>query len=374
MTVRTRIAAPLIVLAAVLAACAAPAPDEKKHDPVDVRAASLMKGFGSLERLAEVARKEGTLTIVGLPREWVNFGEVIETFSDRYGVRVQELEPEANSAREIQVALRAKGEDRPAPDVFDLSLEVAVAHRQRFAPYRVQTWQDIPDHMKDHGSRWYAAYGGYLSIGYDARRVPAPASFDDLLKPGYVVALPGDPARTASAFHGVMATSLASAGRGTFGVLGPSGADAERGVRFFARLKRAGNLATPRKPPTVVLDWDYLNVDRAARQDGAWKVVLPREAVLGSFYVQAINKAAPHPAAARLWQEFLFSDEGQNLLLKGFARPARMEALEMRGTIDEDAAAHLPALPAGVRPVFLTIPEIDAGKAHLRKTWHKQIG
>ena len=46
---------------------------------------------------------------------------------------------------------------------------------------------------------------------------------------------------------------------------------------------------------------------------------------IAGYYFQAINKDAPHPAAARLWEEFLYRDEGQNLLLGGGARPVRAD-------------------------------------------------
>ena len=58
---------------------------------------------------------------------------------------------------------------------------------------------------------------------------------------------------------------------------------------------------------------------------------------MASYYIQAINKDAPHPAAARLWQEYLFSPEGQNTWLKGFARPVLQDKLIADGTIDQEA-------------------------------------
>ena len=39
------------------------------------------------------------------------------------------------------------------------------------------------------------------------------------------------------------------------------------------------------------------------------------------YYNQAINKDAPHPAAARLWEEFLYTDEVQNLWLRAALAP-----------------------------------------------------
>ncbi|WP_406312089.1 ABC transporter substrate-binding protein [Streptosporangium sp. NBC_01639] len=349
MTVRISAAA-AVILTATIAGCGAPATENRQLPPVKPGAASLQEGFSTMERLIETARKEGALTVIALPRDWVNYGEIIDTFSEEYGIKVEQLEPDASSRQEIESAARLK------PDVFDLSLEVAVANAASFAPYKVQNWQDIPDNLKDYPGRWYAGYGGYMSIGYDPRKVAAPTSYGDLLKPGYSVSLPGDPRQTAAAFNGVMAASL-SGGK----------AEAKRGVEFFDRLKKAGNLAASAQSATVVLDWDYQNAERAG-----WKVAIPGRTVLSSYYVQAINKNAPHPAAARLWQEFLFSDKGQNLFLKGHARPARMEALQMRGTLDKGLAAGLPATNA--RPVMLTIPETDAAKAYLQREWSRKVG
>ncbi|MCG5216700.1 ABC transporter substrate-binding protein [Streptosporangium soli] len=356
MTVRSSTAASLL-LATAIAGCGAPAGDDKKYPPVNVQAESLREGFSTPDRLAEAARKEGTLTVIGLPHDWVNYGEILDAFAAKYDIKVEQLEPAASSQREIQAATHPKP-GAQVPDVFDLSLDVAVANAALFAPYRVQAWQDIPDDLKDHEGAWYAGYGGYMSIGYDPRKVGAPASYSDLLKPGYSVALPGSPLQTSAAFNGVMAASL-TAGQ----------ALAERGVRLFARLKRAGNLVATGKTPTAIVDWDFLNAQRASHGD--WKVTIPRDATLGSYYVQAINKKARHPAAARLWQEFLYSDEGQNLFLKGYARPARLEALRMRGTIDKEAAGRLPAAPG--KPVFLTIPQADAAKTYLQRHWPKSI-
>jgi len=191
--------------------------------------------------------------------------------------------------------------------------------------------------------------------------VAAPASFEDLLRPEYTVALAGDPRQTSAAFNGVMAASLRD------GVPEP-----ERGVALFEKLRRAGRLTVPAKA-NVVVDWDYLNGERAAKaatddaDKPAWKVTIPKGAPLGAYYVQAINKDAPHPAAARLWQEFLFSDDGQNLFLQGYARPARSEAMQMSGALDGEMAARLPVAPGP--PVMLTTAQTDAAKVYLRKAW-----
>src|SRR3954466_2221376 len=169
-----------------------------------------------------------------------------------------------------------------------------------------------------------------MSMGYASSRGPPVTGLNDLLGKGFKgkVALNGDPTQAGAAFSGVMMASLGSGG---------SADDIAPGVDFFSKLKKAGNfLPVDPTPATVesgqtpvVIDWDYLNVAQGAKLKGKmdWKTVVPDNAVLGSYYVQAINADAPHPAAARLWQEFLYSDEGQNLWLKGGARPVRADAM-----------------------------------------------
>ncbi|MBD3136703.1 ABC transporter substrate-binding protein [Microbispora bryophytorum] len=353
-----------VVLLFAASACSkpsSPSSPDKPLPPLNPRADSLESGFGTMDRLVEAAKKEGALTVVGLPGGWVGYKEILARFSDKYGIKVTSIVPEASSKQEIDTAARLKGTNQ-APDVFDLALEVAVANAKLFAPYRVTGWADIPDEAKEQRGRWFAAYGGYMSIGYDPRKVPAPASYGALVRPGTIVALPGDPRQTASAFGAVMAASL-----------GSGLPDAARGVDLFARLKKGGMLGRPDQAAAVV-DWDYMNAARAASGQGAasWRVTIPKNEVFASYYMQAISADAPHPAAARLWEEFLLSDEGQNLFLKAYARPARMEAMEMRDTLDADAAARLPE--ASGDPVILNIPEQDQAKSYVTAHWGRMVG
>jgi len=109
----------------------------------------------------------------------------------------------------------------------------------------------------------------------------------------------------------------------------------------------------------------------AAQMGIPCEVFVPSDAILGGYYAQSINKDAPHPAAARLWQEYLFSDEGQNLWLKGGARPVRMPAMIAGGTIDKTAAAALPTVSG--TPVFMSDEQATKAKAYLADHWAKAI-
>jgi len=106
-----------------------------------------------------------------------------------------------------------------------------------------------------------------------------------------------------------------------------------------------------------------------------WKVFIPSNAVLGGYYAQAINKSAPHPAAARLWEEFLYSqasDGGQNLWLQGGARPVEQTAMTGNGSIDKGAASKLPAVTGS--PLFLTQGQATGAATYLATNWAKAVG
>jgi len=359
-----------------ITACSPPTKTSGSASTGGVKAASATSAtdLGGMAALVDAAKKEGTLNVIALPPDWANYGAVIKGFQAKYGLQVDSAQPDASSADEITAAKNLKGQSK-APDVFDLGATVANANTTMFAPYKVATFNDVPALLKDPNGLRVSDYGGYMSIGYDAGKVPAPKTVADLLKPAYKgkVALNGDPTKAGSAFSGVVMAALSQGGTAN---------DISKGVDFFKALKTAGNfLPVDPTPATiasgqtpVVFDWDYLNVAQGKKLTGkmSWKTVVPAGAIVGGYYVQAINKAAPHPAAARLWEEYLYSDEGQNLWLKGAARPVREAAMVAAGTIDKAAYA---ALPKAVgTPVFLTKEQNDKAGAYLTANWAKAIG
>ncbi|MFT4158290.1 MAG: ABC transporter substrate-binding protein [Microbacterium sp.] len=319
---------------------------ETTSDGTDAASATSVADFGTFADLEAAAKAEGALNVIALPRDWANYGEILDLFAEKYPeITINEASPDISSAEEIQAAETNEGLDT-APDVFDLGLTVALQNTDQFAPYKVQTFDEIPDALKEPTGLFVGDYGGYMSIGYDSSKFDAPQTLDDLLDSDYkgAVALNGDPTQAGAAFAAVGLATVQSGGTLD---------DFQPGINFFSELHKAGNLlkvdvttATVASGETpVVFDWDYLNAAHQTDNEN-WEVVVLDGVGYAGYYNQAINVDAPHPAAARLWQEFLYSDEVQNLWLKGGARPARMEAMTEAGTIDADLAAALPEVPA----------------------------
>ena len=326
---------------------------------------------GGMASLVAAANAEGKLNVIALPPDWANYGAIISGFQAKYpSIKITSDNPNGSSQDEVN-AVQQLGASSRAPDVLDIGMAVALANTNLFAPYKVATWNDILPSQKEPTGLWFQDYGGFMSIGYDSSKVPTVTSLQDLLGSGFrgKVALNGDPTKANAALNGVMMASLANGG---------SLDDISKGVDFFHQLKVAGNFvpvqattATVKNGTTpVVFDWDYLSAAHGTDVP-SWKVFVPSNAILGGYYAQAVSKTAPHPAAARLWEEYLYSDEGQNLWLKGLARPVRQAAMTVSGTVDAAAAAALPAVNG--TPVFLSASQASAASAYLGSHWAAAI-
>ena len=363
--------AALLTVGAV--ACAPPEKNDSgaAGSGTDAAQATSAEDFGGMEALVEAAKAEGELNVIALPPDWANYGAIIAAFSEKYGIKVNSAQPDASSQDEINAANQQKGRST-APDVFDLGQSVALANTSMFAPYKVATFDEIPEAFKDPDGTWVNDYGGYMSIGFDAAKVPPVATVDDLLKPEYQgkVALNGDPTQAGAAFSGVLMVALSQGG---------SADDIAPGVEFFRKLKDAGNfLPVDPTPATiesgqtpVVIDWNYTNSSETKKLP-SWTVVVPPDNAVAGYYYQAINKDAPHPAAARLWQEFLYSDEGQNLYAQGGVRPVRADTMQADGVLDPAVAAALPVVEG---PVTVPTPEqTEKASKYLAENWAAAVG
>lgn len=357
----------------VLAACSPPSSTPSSGGSAGgawATATSAAAG-GGMDALVKAAQAEGQLNIIAVPPDWANYGAIINGFQTKYGIHINSANPNGSSQDEINAVKNQAGTDR-APDTLDIGMNVALANTALFAPYQVATWNDIPDSQKEPTGLWFQDYGGYMSIGYDSAKVPTITSVQDLLKPAFKgkVALNGDPTKANAALNGVMMASLANGG---------SLDDISKGVDFFHQLNQVGNFvpvqattATVKNGTTpVVFDWDYLSATHGTDVP-TWKVFDPPNAILGGYYAAAINKGAPHPAAARLWEEYLFSTVGQNAWLVGGARPVEMQAMTKAGTIDAAAAAKLPAVTG--TPVFMSSSQATNASNYLAANWAKAIG
>jgi putative spermidine/putrescine transport system substrate-binding protein len=328
---------------------------------------------GVQQSLIDAAKGEGNLTTIALPRSWCNYGEVIDGFTARFGIKINGLNPDGGSKDEVEAIKANKDNKGPAaPDVIDVGLSFGpdAKGQDLLQPYKVAGWASIPDSNKDADGLWYGDYYGVLSFEVNTTVVKnVPADWSDLLKPEYKgqVALAGDPTASNQAISGVWAAGIANGG---------SLDNAQPGLTYFKQLNDAGNfvpiiaktanVASGDAPIRIAWTYNALADKDSLKGNPPITVVVPKSGRFGGVYVQAISKYAPHPNAAKLWMEWLYSDEGQNLWLKGYCNPIRYDDLVKRGVVNKDAQAKLPDTTGALLP---TLDQITKATDVISKGW-----
>ncbi len=339
--------------------------------------------------LLAAAKAEGTLTTIALPHDWCNYGQVegapvapnvIDTFKARTGLAVNELDPLAGSGDEIEAIKANKDNPGPqAPDVIDVGLAFGPSAKDEglLMNYKVATWDTIPADVKDADGAWYGDYYGVFAFEVNKNVITnVPQDWSDLLKDEYKgkIALAGDPRSSSQAILAVFASGLANGG---------SLDNAQAGLDFFKQLNDKGNLLGGIANATTVaagetpitIRWTYnalASRDASAAAGGApIEVVVPKSGRFGGVYVQGISAYAPHPNAAKLWEEFLYSDEGQNMWLRGYCHPIRYPDLVANNKVPAEQLAKLPDVEG---TVFPSLAQLDAARELITTQWDSVVG
>jgi putative spermidine/putrescine transport system substrate-binding protein len=338
----------------------------------------------AMEDLVKAANAEGNLTLIALPHDWCNYGEVIAGFKAKYpGIAVNELNPDAGSADELEAVRANKGNTGPqAPDVLDVGLAFGPQAKDEglLMPYKVSTWDEIPADVKDPDGFWYGDYYGVLAIGINKDLVKNnPTDWADLKKPEYAksVALSGDPRTGNQPLLSVMSMGMSMGAK-------PGAESAAKGMEFIAELNKAGNfvpvggasgsIAQGQTPMVVAWDYNLMAWRDKLAGNPPMDVVVPKSGVVAGVYVQAISAYAPHPNAAKLWMEYLYSDEGQVGWLKGYCHPIRFNTMAKAGKLPKELLDKLPPAENYANAVFPTLAEQAEHKKAVADGWATAVG
>jgi len=383
------------VIVATMAATSMVATTASHAASIDYTKCTDLKSCGGMDTLVKAAQKEGKLNVTTLPRDWANYGEAMDLFQKAFGIKISDDNPDGSSAYEIQTVRTAPASK--VPDAVDVGITYGADNANLFAPYKVQNWNDITPTYKDANGRWYGDYAGVIALSYDTSISKAPKSFADLKDPAYKnqVAIGGDPSGAQEALMSVFAANLSSGGT-------PD--NVQPGIDYFKNLKSSGNFVTALASGhnflagayKVSFSWSFNGpgaVATAAKAGKTVKYVIPSDAVIkGTPYIMGIPFNAPHPAAARLWTEFLYSENkglgsanlgsvkgltgsqifakingGQNIWIAGGALPIEYDAMVAKKTNAPAPDGY--GIPAGAKIVTPTPAQQDAAKTLLKAQW-----
>jgi len=325
--------------------------------------------------LLTAAKAEGGLTTIALPPTWCNYKDLIAGYTAKTGIKINGLNPDGSSQQEVDAIKANKDNKGPqAPDVIDVGLSFGPdAKTQDLSQaYKVSTWDSIPASAKDADGFWYGDYYGVMSFEVNKDVITnVPTDWSDLTKDEYKgkIALSGNPTKSNQGISAVWAAAFSGGNAG-------AADNPQPGLDLFKQIVDKGNLvAVIAKTPTVVsgetpirLTWSYNALGDKEAQAGKTniEVIIPKTGRFGGMYVQAISKYAPHPNAAKLWMEWLYSDEGQNLWLKGYCNPIRYDDMVKRNVVPADLKSKLPDTSGAFLP---TLAQIDAATKKITTGW-----
>lgn len=275
----------------------------------------------TIEEVNKLAKEEGEVVSIGMPDSWANWKGTWDDLNKKYGLKHSDTD--LSSAEEI-AKLEAE-KNNPTADIGDVGWSYGPVAEEKglTLPYKTSHWDSVPDWAKDKEGDWMLAYTGTMSIltNKDLVKNP-PKSFHDILKGDYKVSIDDVTAGTQSQMA-VLAAAMAFGGDEN---------NIQPGLDFFAELAKQGRLVTGKNDLAsvengqveVTLVWDFNSLAYRDKIDkDRFDVVIPSDASVRTGYTTIINKYAPHPYSAMLTRDYIFSDEGQINLAKGYAKPIR---------------------------------------------------
>ena len=320
----------------------------------------------SLAELTSLAKKEGQVVSIGMPDSWANWKGTWNDIKVKYSINHSDTD--LSSAEEIAKFEAEK--KNPTADIGDIGAAFAplAVEKGLTTPYKTSYWKSVPNWAKDKDGNWMVAYTGTMSIltNKDLVKNP-PKSFKDILNGDYKVTI-DDAASATQSQMAVLAAAKAFGGNET---------NIQPGLDFFAKLAKQGRLVVNKNDlasiekgeVSVTLVWDFNALGYREKIDAKrFEVCIPTEGSVRTGYTTIINKYALHPYAAMLTREYIFSNEGQINLAKGFAKPVREDV-----KLPDDVKAKL--LPTDQYKNVSSIDDVTWGKTvkTLPQLWQEQV-
>lgn len=347
-----RLAFPLLLAAALVAltACSTSTTDNSKNASpsasssesatpsasasVDASpSASPADNVPTLDELVPLAQQEGSVVSVGMPDSWADWKDTWSDLKTKYNI--DHTDTDMSSAEELA---KFANEKNSPPDIGDVGIAFGPTAEQQglTLKYKTPYWDEIPDWAKDDDGDWMVGYTGTISFLCNKTLVSScPKSWADLEQGTYKVAV-GDVTKASQAQNAVLAAAIAHGGDEN---------NLQPGLDFFAKLAEAGRISKvdvqlpniQKGEVEVALLWDFNALGYRDQIDSSkFEVHIPSEGSVTSGYASVINANAKHPNAAKLARAYIFSDEGQINLAKGYARPIRSSV-----KLPDDVAAKL---------------------------------
>jgi putative spermidine/putrescine transport system substrate-binding protein len=276
----------------------------------------------------DVARAKDQVTefvTYGMPDDWANYGEVRKQFAAKHGFQFQHQDTDMSSLEEITKFDAEK--NNPKAMMADIGMLYGpLAEKRGVVPnYLPPNATALPAGFKAGTGGWIATFVGVPAIVVNTDVIKTlPRSWADLAKPEYAGKVGAiDPTKSGTAATSFLSWVYASGGDETN--MAPGTDLAKKIVANFAAAE--GNAQTLEKGEVPIqIKYDY-NCNAAAakvKEKGInAEVVIPGVSIYAPSALMLNKYHINKMDAAKLFMEYVLSDEGQEIFAKFGARPIR---------------------------------------------------
>lgn len=329
---------------------------------------------------AKAKVEAATYATYGMPDDWANYGGSIAQFCTKNGFDCntsRSLGEDMSSAEEIAAFDAEK--NAPKAAVADIGIQFASAAEQKgvLAPFLPPNAGTLDPIYKGANGGWFATFVGVpgFVVNTDflaSRNIAVPATWADLVKPDYQGLIGfGKPGSSGTATTSFIAMNLAAGG---------TLEDYTQGVAYAKQLVQnlassEGNADSFEKgevPIQIKYDFNLIALANQMQEKGVdAQVVIPAD---GSIYAPSaliINKYdTAHMNFAKLFTDWVLSDDGQAVFAKFGARPIRW----VTGDLQLNADATSGWLPDDQ---YKNVQKADIAKVSIEMIadiWQNQVG
>lgn len=253
-----------------------------------------------LEEIIEGAKSEGTISSVGMPDGWANWEMLWADLKDNYGI--EHDDNDMSSAEELNI-FATEGE-HATKDIGDVGQAFGpqAVEQDLVQNYKTSYWDSVYDYAKGTDGSWMIGYMGVTTFLMNSELIgeDMPTSWEDIKNGSYV------------------ASALALGEGDSLDTI-----DLDAAFDFWSTMAEEGrintvditkaNFESGEVPFGVV--WSFTGIPYSNSIENYTMVTaVPSDGSIMSGYASVINKYAPHPYAAALAREVIFSDAGQTYL------------------------------------------------------------
>ena len=295
-------------------------------------------GYGDYQTTVSIESFPETLYVYAVQTGWSNWGALMESFNNQYGVS---LNDDQRSSGEALSHARQNAQD-PNHSAMNGGYTFGVIARNEglTQPYTPANYDKVPDSLKtDDGhvtaTRRMTTAVTYRADLYDEKGIDPPETWDDLRQEEIAESLVFQPPQAAVGLAGALSINNAYGG---------SLDDVQPVIDYYSDLREKGatfqgNLEqqfTSGEIETFV-EYDYTGLDLKYNADsigedqvGVSLVTGPNgeNGALNQPYGYAMLEGAPNPEACKLFMDYVLSLEGQRQFFDAYVRPIRADELE----------------------------------------------